>query len=56
MTGEVENGFLSLVVEDNGVGIAEDDLAHVGGPFFQVRTAMTARMTDRARASRSSRG
>jgi two-component system, cell cycle sensor histidine kinase DivJ len=39
VTGEVENGFMSLVVEDSGVGIAEDDLAHVGDPFFQVRTA-----------------
>jgi cell cycle sensor histidine kinase DivJ len=39
VTGEVENGFMSLVVEDNGVGIAEDDLTHVGDPFFQVRTA-----------------
>jgi cell cycle sensor histidine kinase DivJ len=39
VTGEVENGFISLVVEDTGVGIAEDDLTHVGDPFFQVRTA-----------------
>ncbi len=39
VTGEVESGFMSLVVEDTGVGIAEDDLTHVGDPFFQVRTA-----------------
>jgi cell cycle sensor histidine kinase DivJ len=39
VTGEVESGFISLVVEDTGVGIAEDDLTHVGDPFFQVRTA-----------------
>jgi cell cycle sensor histidine kinase DivJ len=28
-----------LRVEDTGVGIAEDDLRHVGDPFFQARTA-----------------
>src|SRR5262249_17484571 len=27
-----------LRVEDSGVGIAEDDLRHVGDPFFQART------------------
>jgi len=27
-----------LRVEDTGVGIAEDDLRHVGDPFFQART------------------
>jgi cell cycle sensor histidine kinase DivJ len=30
---------VTLAVEDTGVGIAEDDLHHVGDPFFQVRTA-----------------
>ena len=39
VTGEAEGGVMSLAVEDTGVGIAEDDLAHVGDPFFQVRTA-----------------
>jgi cell cycle sensor histidine kinase DivJ len=39
VTSEVESGFITLVVEDTGVGIAEDDLTHVGDPFFQVRTA-----------------
>jgi len=38
VTGEVEGGVMSLAVEDTGVGIAEDDLTHVGDPFFQVRT------------------
>ena len=28
-----------LQVEDTGVGIGEDDLPHVGDPFFQARTA-----------------
>ena len=28
-----------LRVEDTGVGIGEDDLRHVGDPFFQARTA-----------------
>ena len=30
---------MTFAVEDTGVGIAEDDLRHVGDPFFQVRTA-----------------
>ena len=38
-SSEVENDFVTLAVEDTGVGIAEDDLSHVGDPFFQVRTA-----------------
>jgi len=36
---EVSAGYLTLMVEDTGVGIGEDDLRHVGDPFFQVRTA-----------------
>jgi two-component system, cell cycle sensor histidine kinase DivJ len=39
VAGEVEGAFATLAVEDTGVGIAEDDLSHVGDPFFQVRTA-----------------
>ncbi len=39
VTAEVEGGCVTLAVDDTGVGIAEDDLRHVGDPFFQVRTA-----------------
>ena len=30
---------MTFGVEDTGVGIGEDDLRHVGDPFFQARTA-----------------
>ncbi len=33
----VHGGDLSVVVEDTGIGIAPQDLAHIGSPFFQVR-------------------
>jgi cell cycle sensor histidine kinase DivJ len=39
VVSELDNGFVTLAVEDTGVGIAEHDLGHVGDPFFQVRTA-----------------
>jgi cell cycle sensor histidine kinase DivJ len=38
VTGEVSDADVILRVEDNGVGIGEDDLRHVGDPFFQART------------------
>ena len=37
--GEHDAAHVTFTVKDNGVGIAEDDLRHVGDPFFQVRTA-----------------
>jgi cell cycle sensor histidine kinase DivJ len=39
VTGEVSGADIILRVEDTGVGIGEDDLRHVGDPFFQARTA-----------------
>jgi cell cycle sensor histidine kinase DivJ len=39
VTAEIDAGCVTLAVDDTGVGIAEDDLRHVGDPFFQVRTA-----------------
>jgi cell cycle sensor histidine kinase DivJ len=39
VTAEVKGTDVTLTVEDTGVGIGEDDLRHVGDPFFQVRTA-----------------
>ena len=39
VTGEADGGHVTFTVEDTGVGIGEDDLRHVGDPFFQVRTA-----------------
>ncbi len=32
-----ENGMVALIVEDTGVGIAEQDLPRLGDPFFQAR-------------------
>ena len=39
VTGEAGGGHVTFTVADTGVGIGEDDLRHVGDPFFQVRTA-----------------
>jgi cell cycle sensor histidine kinase DivJ len=39
VTSEVSGADVILRVEDTGVGIGEDDLRHVGDPFFQARTA-----------------
>jgi two-component system, cell cycle sensor histidine kinase DivJ len=32
-----EGAILALTVEDNGIGIGEDDLPRIGKPFFQAR-------------------
>jgi two-component system, cell cycle sensor histidine kinase DivJ len=39
VSGQVGGAHVTFVVDDTGVGIDEDDLHHVGDPFFQVRTA-----------------
>ena len=36
-------GHVTFVVEDNGVGINEEDLARVGEPFFQARASYDRR-------------
>jgi len=38
VTAEAGGAHVTLIVEDTGVGIGEDDLRHVGDPFFQART------------------
>jgi cell cycle sensor histidine kinase DivJ len=39
VTVEMDAADVTFTVKDTGVGIAEQDLHHVGDPFFQVRTA-----------------
>jgi cell cycle sensor histidine kinase DivJ len=39
VAAEMHDASMVLRVEDTGVGIGEDDLPHVGDPFFQARTA-----------------
>jgi cell cycle sensor histidine kinase DivJ len=39
VTAESHDADVIIRVEDTGVGIDEDDLRHVGDPFFQARTA-----------------
>jgi cell cycle sensor histidine kinase DivJ len=39
VTGAIDGAQMVFTVEDTGVGIGEDDLRHVGDPFFQVRGA-----------------
>jgi len=39
VTADVHEADVVIRVEDTGVGIGEDDLPHVGDPFFQARTA-----------------
>jgi cell cycle sensor histidine kinase DivJ len=38
-----EGSMLAFAVEDNGVGIDEEDLARVGDPFFQARASYDRR-------------
>jgi len=39
----VDAAHITFVVEDNGVGINEDDLARVGEPYFQARASYDRR-------------
>jgi two-component system, cell cycle sensor histidine kinase DivJ len=39
----VDAGHITFVVEDNGVGINEQDLARVGEPYFQARATYDRR-------------
>jgi cell cycle sensor histidine kinase DivJ len=34
-----EAGHIAFVIEDNGVGISDDDLARLGEPYFQARAS-----------------
>jgi len=38
-----EGAILELTVEDNGIGIGEDDLPRIGKPFFQARASYDRR-------------
>ena len=38
-----EAGHITFAVEDNGVGISEEDLARVGEPYFQARASYDRR-------------
>ncbi|GIK80882.1 MAG: PAS domain-containing sensor histidine kinase [Alphaproteobacteria bacterium] len=38
-----DSGGLAIVVADNGIGISENDLPHVGNPFFQARSGHNRR-------------
>jgi cell cycle sensor histidine kinase DivJ len=38
-----EAGHMTFVVEDDGIGISEDDLARIGEPYFQARTSYDRR-------------
>ncbi len=38
-----EAGSITFVVEDNGVGISDEDLARVGEPYFQARASYDRR-------------
>jgi cell cycle sensor histidine kinase DivJ len=39
VTADLRDADVVIRVEDTGVGIGEEDLPHVGDPFFQARTA-----------------
>jgi cell cycle sensor histidine kinase DivJ len=43
VTAAVEGADILVTVEDTGVGIAADDLAQIGRPFFQARAAYDRR-------------
>jgi two-component system, cell cycle sensor histidine kinase DivJ len=40
---EIEGPMFAIMVEDSGIGIAEDDLSHPSDPFFQARSAYDQR-------------
>lgn len=37
--GKVDDGIISVAVKDEGLGISEDDLAHISKRFFRAKTA-----------------
>ncbi|MGA8654370.1 MAG: PAS domain-containing sensor histidine kinase [Xanthobacteraceae bacterium] len=43
VSASAEAGHITFVVEDNGVGINEEDLARVGEPYFQARASYDRR-------------
>ena len=43
LSARAEAGHITFVVEDNGVGISDEDLARVGEPYFQARASYDRR-------------
>ena len=43
VSAQAEGTQLALTIEDTGIGISEDDLPHLGEPFFQARAAYDRR-------------
>jgi cell cycle sensor histidine kinase DivJ len=43
VSARAEEGFVSVLVEDTGVGIGADDLPRIGSPFFQARSSYDRR-------------
>jgi two-component system cell cycle sensor histidine kinase PleC len=41
MRGRVAGGFVSIAIEDNGVGIPKDAMKNLGKPFEQVESQLT---------------
>ena len=37
ITAAAEGAAIAITVEDNGIGIGEEDLPRIGNPFFQAR-------------------
>jgi cell cycle sensor histidine kinase DivJ len=43
VSAKAQGAAIAVTVEDNGVGIGAEDLAHVGDPFFQARSSYDRR-------------
>ena len=43
VSAQADYASLTLIVEDNGIGIGQADLAHLGDPFFQAGSAYDRR-------------
>jgi cell cycle sensor histidine kinase DivJ len=43
ISARAEAGGISFVIEDNGVGLSDEDLARVGEPYFQARATYDRR-------------
>jgi two-component system, cell cycle sensor histidine kinase DivJ len=43
IAARADAGAITFTVEDNGIGMTEEDLAHVGEPYFQARSSYDRR-------------
>jgi two-component system cell cycle sensor histidine kinase PleC len=41
MRGRIASGFVTIAIEDNGIGIPKDALKNLGKPFEQVESQLT---------------